>query len=44
MKNNRAPGPHGILAEMIEYGGDLLMKQVTRLINLWLTQNRIPQG
>ena len=42
MKNHRSPGPGGIPAELMKYGGKELMNILARLMNKCIIHNKIP--
>lgn len=42
LRNNKAPGPDGILAEMLNEGRDHILKTLQRLFNVYLHKAEIP--
>ena len=44
LKNNKSPGPDGYINEMFKHGKYYLLKPITKLFNIILRTNKIPQS
>ena len=44
MKNNKAPGGHGMVIDTIKESGEVLYKHLSRLFTNYLRQRTIPIG
>ncbi len=43
LKLGKAPGPDGITAEMLKYGGEIVVDWMIRICNLAWEQSKVPE-